>query len=223
MKEVILGYIIVQLFTTAFGLAVIESVRPLVIQALEKEGYIKNKNSLYNFSYAITNVLKGFIPFYYLIKSLSIIANKDHVESQVKDLIESKAYVRDDSIIEINNEEETVDSVFKDDLSYGIEFEKPEKYTARKNNLSLYKTYETPVEYEEIISTKEDNLELSPFINNDKVVEQVVVKDDVTNKDIAKAICNLNLDELKALKNKIETLQLLKSTKKELKLEKETI
>ena len=68
MKEFILGYIIVQLFSTAFGLAVIESVRPLVIQTLEREGYIKNKNSLYNFSYTLINILKGFIPFYYLLK-----------------------------------------------------------------------------------------------------------------------------------------------------------
>ena len=54
-------------------------------------------------------------------------------------------------------------------------------------------------------------------------IKEVVVKDDVTNKDIAKAICNLSIDELKSLKDKIETLELIKITKKELKLEKDNI
>lgn len=225
MKEFILGYIIVQLFSTAFGLAVIESVRPLVIQTLEREGYIKNKNSLYNFSYTLINILKGFIPFYYLLKSINLIATRGDIQDQVRDLIKNKAYVKEDEVISDDNDDiQVVDNVFKDEaLLKSLEFEKPEKYTARRNDITLLDTYETPVEYITRESNKDDHLELTPFINKDEVVKEVVVKDDVTNKDIAKAICNLSIDELKSLKDKIETLELIKITKKELKLEKDNI
>ena len=67
MKTAILVYVITQLVTTAYGLAVIESVKPFVEKQLRDIGYHRNKNSLYNFNNTFTNILKGFIPFYYLI------------------------------------------------------------------------------------------------------------------------------------------------------------
>ena len=87
-----------------------------------------------------------------------------------------------------------------------LEFEKPEKYTARKNDISLYDTYETPIEYITRETKQENDLEITPFSNDDKVVEHVVVKDEVSKEDIAKAITELDVYELELLKSKISDL-----------------
>ena len=223
MKNVILVYAITQLLTNAYGLAVIESVRPLVVSKLQDMGYIKNKNSLYNFSNTLSIIAKGFIPFYYLIKAINIIKNRGNVDAATNELINKKAYIKED-------EEENYDnSIFggkkEDNIVEDIDlaFEKPEKYTARHNDVSnLYDTYETPIEYITRESTKDDELTLSPYMGEEKIIEHKVVKDQVTNKDIAKAICNLNSEELKLLQEKIKLLQSIKKKNtKELKLEKD--
>lgn len=225
MKNVFILYVITQLVTTAYGLAVIESTRPFVESKLIDQGYHKNKNSLYRFNNTASNILKGFIPFYYLIKSLKITMRKGDVSNEVMEQIKSKNYVLDEEEIEeeIPTDVKVIEDIKEDDLvnSMNIAFEKPEKYTARKNNISLLDTYETPIEYEEKQASKEDDLELSPFVNNEKVVEQVLVKEEVTNKDIAKAICDLDLHELVSLREKIAELEEIKKNNKELKLEKD--
>ena len=223
MKTFVIIYIISQLVTTAFGLAVIESSRPFVESKLRDKGYQKNKNSLYNFNNTTSNILKGFIPFYYLIKALRITFNKGDVSKEVIDEIESKNYVPVEEEKTITADVQVIENNNTDDLVNNIDivFEKPEKYTARKNDFDLLETYETPIEYITRDSTTEDKLEVSPFINSEKVVEQVVVKSDVTNKDIAKAITDLNLYELSLLKEKITSLENIKKKNKGLKLEKD--
>ena len=48
MENLILAFIIAQLISTAYGLAVIGSVRPIIEKKLKDEGYVlKNKNSMY--------------------------------------------------------------------------------------------------------------------------------------------------------------------------------
>ena len=94
MDRVIIVLIIIQLITTAFGLAVIESVRPLINKGLRDRGYIlRNKNSLYNFSSTITDIAKGFIPFYYFSKAIAIISNKDRISDLINDEINSGKYL----------------------------------------------------------------------------------------------------------------------------------
>ena len=89
-----------------------------------------------------------------------------------------------------------------------------------KMSRTIYDKYETPVEYITIAATKEDELELTPFIGGDKVIEHVVLKDEITKKDIAKAISDLSADELEMLSEKIITLASIKKEKK-LKLERD--
>ena len=102
-----------------------------------------------------------------------------------------------------------------------IVFEKPEKYTARKNDYAVYDTYETPIEYITHVSESTDELSLTPFMNDSKVVEHVMVKDEVTKEDIAKAITELDAYELELLKDKIATLAEIKRKKGSLVLEKD--
>ena len=93
---------------------------------------------------------------------------------------------------------------------------KNQKNTARKNDISLYDTYETPIEYITRETTNEDVLEITPY---DKIVERVVVKPEVSKSDIAKAIADLDIDELNMLKDRIITLVDIKKENKKLKLE----
>ena len=250
MKNVILVYAITQLLTTAYGLAVIESVRPLVIDELHRQGYIRNRNSLYNFNYAFSNILKAFIPFYYFIKALNIISNHGNIDSEVREMINKKSFVSADDINEDELIEENEDnSIFQGEV---VEFEKPEKYTARKNNFDLYNTYEEDINYHNVVENTDEE-DINPFIVKnvtaeekeekkpkfidaadiieideeekelkDETKEEVKEeKTEVSSKDIAKAICDLNIDELKLLKEKINALQNLKSSNIELKLEKD--
>ena len=222
IQKVLIVYAIVQLMTTAYGLAVIESIRPMVEEKLKDQGYIKKKNSLYTFSNALTNIAKGFIPGYYLFKAINILKdNQGSIDKRVAEAIKNGTYVSEAALKEEAVEQEMAEeSIFRSPYDYA--FEKPEKYTARKNDISLYDTYETPVEYIERVSTKEDEIDLTPFQNADKVVEHVVVKEEVSKSDIAKAISDLSVGELDLLDHRIiELAQIKRDREKKLSLEKD--
>ncbi len=223
MDKVLLVYAIVQLITTAFGLAVIESIKPIVEERLETSGYVKrNRNSLYNFNDSLINVLKGFIPFYYFSKAMTIISNKkSSIRRQMDEEIKNGNYYNPKNVPEIQVIEESPKSDVLVNNEAEVVFEKPEKYKARKNDISLYDTYETPVEYITRETTKEEELELTPYMADDKVVEHVVVKNDVTSADIAKAISELDIYELELLRDKLSILVENKKQDKGLTLEKD--
>lgn len=205
MQNALIIYAIIQLITTAYGLAVIESIRPMVEEKLRDQGYIKNKNSLYTFSNTLMDIAKGFIPCYYLVKAIRIISDKSSVDKRVNEQIKKKNYINENDLEDEIVEEDTTDSIYKG--PYDLAFEKPEKYTARKNDISIYDTYETPVDYIERVSNQqEDDLSITPFESDTKVIEHVVVKDEVTNADIAHKISQLTPAQLDRLGGSIVRL-----------------
>ena len=224
MDRFLLVCIIIQLITTAFGLAVIESVRPLINRGLRDRGYIlRNKNSLYNFSSTITDIAKGFIPFYYFSKALAIISNKDRISDLINDEINSGKYLTLEDVENKKKEEEGIGdlSIFK---SARVEFEKPETYKARKIDYSMYNTYETPIEYITREVNEEEDLELSPYVKEEEKVapiEKSEIINIVSKSDIAKAISELDLNELEKLQSKINELSEIKKEDLKLKLEKD--
>ena len=215
MGTIFLIYIVAQLMTTAFGLAVIDKVQTTINARLHEKGYVlKNKNSLYDFNDKIIAFAKGFIPFYYAIKAINLTSGKNAIEAEVEKVISSGKYIN------INQEEK---EEIKEDLSIAkldneIIFEKPEKYTARKNDYVLYDTYVTPIEYVTRESSPEDKLSLTPFLDENRIVEHVMVKESVTKTDIAKAIGELSIEELEALNKTITTLTEVKRNNKLLAL-----
>ena len=215
--EIILIYAIIQLLTTAYGIAVIESVKPKIEKKIYDEGYVVNKNSLYKFNSTISDILHGFIPFYYLTKAIKLITTNNAIEYEAMKEIKKGKYINPNEIkkteiINIPSEEEKVEVKEK------IEFEK-EKYTARKNNYVLYDTYDSPVSYKEEISSEENSL--TPFSNDSKVIQNVIVRNNPTNSDIAKAISLLDENELEILNNNIKALIEIKKRKNTYKLEKD--
>ena len=223
MKNIMLVYIVTQLLSTAYGIAVIESVKPVIEKSLEDKGYVlRNKNSLYRFNNKISNILKGFIPFYYAVKATKLVRGKNAIERAVNNEINSGEYNTEEQMRQmILDEEERKRNQVVDVKEPEIVFEKPEKYTARKNDYAVYDTYETPIEYITHVSESTDELSLTPFMNDSKVVEHVMVKDEVTKEDIAKAITELDAYELELLKDKIAALAEIKRKKGSLVLEKD--
>lgn len=218
MKNFVLVYAIIQLISTAYGLAVIESVKPIVKPKDDKTE--KNKNSLYNYNSTFVDVLKGFIPFYYFAKALSLLTvSKMKTETTVSN---DNKYLNENEVTII---EEPKNDIFVNP-PVNLEKERPERYVARKNDISVFDTFETPIEYitrqnKANSDIKEENLELTPFLGGNNVVEHVVIKEEVTKSDIAKAIAELNPEELEALKEKIALLADMKKRNVSLRLEKD--
>ena len=112
MKNFILVYIIVQLVSTAYGLAVIESIKPVVKPKNEYDS--KNKNSLYNYSSTYKDILRGFIPFYYFVKALSLLTTTKK-EVKEEEINETNKYLRSDNASEVTviDEPDTDFSIYR--------------------------------------------------------------------------------------------------------------
>lgn len=219
ISTIFLIYVVTQLMSTAFGLAVIDRVQMAIKTELREKGYIlKNKNSLYNFNDSFILFAKGFIPFYYAIKALNMTSDKDLIQKEFQKAIESGKYI---NINEIENNTELEEKP-QEDFSLFIpektSFEAPEKYRARKNDHTLYDTAISPIEYVIKETEPADDLRLTPFDEENKIVEHVMVKKDITNEDIAKAISQLNIEELETLTQTINTLVNIKKNNQQLSL-----
>ena len=147
-------------------------------------------------------------------------------KDKTPNLVEENEYLKEEKTtpeVTVIEDEDTDYSIFRGNLRLD---EKPEKYTARKNDISVYDDLETPIEYITRQNTKtvevdEKNLELTPFLGANNVIDHVVIKDEVTKNDIAKAISELDPYELELLRDKLETLADIKKRNMRLKLEKD--
>ena len=202
MTNVILAFIIAQLISTAYGLAVIGSVRPIIEQRLKDKGYVlKNKNSMYKFNENLGKFFRGLIPGYYAVKAIH---DGEYITREEREAIRQR-------------EEFMKTASLSKPVEPQIIFEKPEKYVARKNGYTLYDTYEVPVEYNTYETTKEDELNITPYTGIVKEVPKVIEKE-VTKSDIAKAIAELDATELQALGDKVVALAEIKQRNKSLRL-----
>lgn len=215
MGNILLIYVVVQLITTAYGVSVIETVKPIVNRKLLDDGYVlKNKNSMYKFNDKIENILKGFIPFYYAFKAFELVKNGDPVEKAYNKEIEEGNYITRDEEEEQRARLELAKSFshVKVNSNPSIMFEKPERYVARRNDYDLLSTREEDVKYDVIKSENEEDASITPFR---KVVkpEPVVTITQASKKDVVKAIMNLNSDELDLLEQRIRELSASKKKK----------
>ena len=220
MKNLLIIYAVIQLVSTAYGIAVIETVKPIIKPKGEYDS--ENKGSLYNFSTTIKDILKGFIPFYYFSKALALVAHSRSMKYKNQEIIESEDEKEDEDLI-IYEEPKTDNSLF---MGYRILDEKPEKYVARKNDISVYDEEETPIEYItrqnlNKVQEEEKDLELTPFLGGSNIVEHVVLKDEVSGTKLAKAIAELSPEDSKLLREKLLYLEELKERTKSLRLEKD--
>ncbi len=206
MGNAILVYLIIQLLSTAYGLSVIEAVRPVVNKKLIDDGYVlKNKNSMYRFNEGLTNFAKGLIPFYYTIKAINLVKGSDAVERAAIEEIRKGNYITLEEALNPVKEESFVDDTIARAPEPAISFEKPDKYVARKNDFLLLETHEEDVEYDTINEVNEDKQVITPFDEKlvdktpkkteEKVVRLVTTKD-ITSQDVIKMLRNLSPEQI---------------------------
>lgn len=216
MKNVVLVFVIAHLLSTAYGISVIETVKPLVKKKLVDEGYIlRKKSSMYKFNEGLTNFLKGFIPFYYAIKAFKLTNNNDPVYTASVEELYNRNYITRDEVEEEKARRELVKSVGKPSMVVepALGFNKSERYFARRTDLILSRDYKDKVEYD---IKHDDNLSITPF---DSSVVQIIkeVPKEPDKKDIVKAIMNLEPAELEMLDQSVRELIAVKSHKRVLR------
>ena len=199
MGKVILVYAIIQLITTAFGLSVIETIRPIVNKKLLKDGYVlKNKNSMYKFNEDLTNFAMGLIPCYYLIKAMNMVRGSDAIEREAARQVKIGNYVTMEEylypVVEINKEDKNVAKIIHE-----VEpFEKEYKHVARKNTYSFLESNGEKVKYSETYQNEQKEL-ITPYAERtvDTIIKEVAAKP--TIKDILNAIYGLNPEDIDKL------------------------
>lgn len=199
MGKVILVYAIIQLITTAFGLSVIETIRPIVNKKLLKDGYVlKNKNSMYKFNEDLTNFAMGLIPCYYLIKAMNMVRGSDAIERETARQVKIGNYVTMEEylypVVEINKEDKNVAKIVHE-----VEpFEKEYKHVARKNTYSFLESNGEKVKYSETYQNEQKEL-ITPYAERtvDTIIKEVAAKP--TIKDILNAIYGLNPEDIDKL------------------------
>lgn len=219
MGNVILIYFIIQLLSTAYGISVIETVKPIVNKKLVDDGYVlKNRNSMYKFNEGLINFAKGLIPFYYALKAVKLVKGSDAIEREAINQIKKGNYITTEEAIDEMNAASAITTEDKNLIKVNsepvIEFEKPEKYTARRNDFELLESHEEEIRYVTTYETKEEKLSITPFVN-DKT--KTVIKE-VTKKDIVNAIMDLNPYELDQLRAKLQELSEIKRKQATLRL-----
>lgn len=202
MGKVILIYLIVQLITTAFGLSVIETIRPIVNKKLIDDGYVlKNKNSMYKFNENLTSFLLGLIPCYYLFKALNMVKGSDAFEREAINQIRKGNYVTVEEYlyptVEVNKEDTNVTKIVSEPEPY----EKDYKHVARRNDYLLTETNENNVKFQEAY-TESDKLEITPF--SDKYVMPKTKA--ITVEDILEYIFGFSPEKLDRLGEKAHEL-----------------
>ena len=182
--NVLIIYVTIQLLSTACMLAVMDKVKPEIDNIIKENGYNPNRvNQMIELNDKLGKMLKGLIPLYYAVLSLSLITNKNKIESYALNEIKTGKFekVSKTEDIEYDNteEEEYVDeSVINENFKVNIRPQKQynwnipvtEKYIARRNNNIDFKSDESVVEeIKKIEDTKIEIKEesgLSPFDQN---------------------------------------------------------
>lgn len=219
MMNAVLIYVLVQATTNAMGLFFIYSTQSRVNEEILKRNYkLTEKNSLYSFSEGISNFFKGFIPFYYLGKGLSIIKDSGDFKNTVDKAIASGKY----EPIDFQTRKTPVVPVEKEqDLKVEFEIVK-EPFKARKIDSSIYNPHETPIEFIERVVSDDYLLSPTPYAESTlDIKEEVKEQEDTRANDLANYISNLPNDQLRALEESIRALRQTKEKAYTMKLEKE--
>ena len=219
MENLFLIYAVIQLISTAYGLSVIETVKPIVNKKLVDDGYVlENRNSMYKFNEGLINFFKGLIPFYYAIKAIKLVKGSDAIEREAINQIKKGNYITIEEAIKEENEKNTINtediSLVKVNNEPVVSFEKPEKYTARKNEYKLLESHDEDIKYDKTYEMKEEKLDITPFTSK----KSTSVVKEVTKKDIVSAIMDLNVYDLEQLRSKIQELTEIKKNQATLRL-----
>lgn len=215
--NILIIYTAVQLLSAACMLAISDKIRPEINRIIENNGYNVNKvNTMLEFNDKLGKILKGLIPLYYVFLSMSLIINKNKIESYALNEIKTGKYEKTNNIdntIYDEEEEYIDDSVINENFKVNIRPQKQynwnlpltEKYVARRNNNLEFEINEIPNETKEETITKEFSDEecLSPFTESAFIKPEIQkIEDTIEEKTIKPEI----IEEKKEEKQVKETI-----------------
>lgn len=219
--NILIIYATVQLLSTACMLAISDKIRPEINRIIENNGYNVNKvNTMLEFNDKLGKILKGFIPLYYAFLSISLIINKNKIESYALNEIKTGKYEKTNNIdnATYDEEEENIDdSVINENFKVNIRPQKQynwnlpltEKYVARRNDNIEFEINEIPNEIKEETITKEFSDEecLSPFTESAFIKPEIQkIEDTIEEKTIKPEIIEEKEEEQEVKKEVKETI-----------------
>lgn len=211
--NILIIYTAVQLLSAACMLAISDKIRPEINRIIENNGYNVNKvNTMLEFNDKLGKILKGLIPLYYVFLSMSLIINKNKIESYALNEIKTGKYEKTNNIDNTTYDEEDKyidDSVINENFKVNIRPQKQynwnlpltEKYVARRNNNLEFEINEIPNETKEETITKEFSDEecLSPFTESAFIKPEIQkIEDTIEEKTIKPEIIEEKEEEKQA-------------------------
>lgn len=219
--NILIIYTAVQLLSAACMLAISDKIRPEINRIIENNGYNVNKvNTMLEFNDKLGKILKGLIPLYYAFLSMSLIINKNKIESYALNEIKTGKYEKTNNIDNTTYDEEDEyidDSVINENFKVNIRPQKQynwnlpltEKYVARRNNNLEFEINEIPNETKEETITKEFSDEecLSPFTESAFIKPEIQkIEDTIEEKTIKPEIIEEKEEEQEVKKEVKETI-----------------
>ncbi len=204
ITNVLLIYGVTTLLTDAYGLTVLATVDRFVKEELKNRKYeLRNKGSLYNFNEKLGKFTLGFVPFYYTLKALKTIDQKDVISRQADEKIANGEYFTHDENIAFYEEEEN-------NRQKSVIVKEPEvvfeKYKARSNTDSaIYYPVEEPI-FDEKVS---DELEITPFKSQENIKHNESNKEE----DIIQKIYSMDPERLEQFGKRVIDLAQVKNKK----------
>lgn len=223
--NILIIYTAVQLLSAACMLAISDKIRPEINRIIENNGYNVNKvNAMLEFNDKLGKILKGLIPLYYAFLSMSLIINKNKIESYALNEIKTGKYEKTNNIDNTTYDEEDEyidDSVINENFKVNIRPQKQynwnlpltEKYVARRNNNLEFEINEIPNETKEETITKEFSDEecLSPFTESAFIKPEIQkIEDTIEEKTIKHEIIE-EKEEEKQVKETITNKDIAKA------------
>lgn len=211
--NILIIYTAVQLLSAACMLVISDKIRPEINRIIENNGYNVNKvNTMLEFNDKLGKILKGLIPLYYVFLSMSLIINKNKIESYALNEIKTGKYEKTNNIDNTTYDEEDEyidDSVINENFKVNIRPQKQynwnlpltEKYVARRNNNLEFEINEIPNETKEETITKEFSDEecLSPFTESAFIKPEIQkIEDTIEEKTIKPEIIEEKEEEKQA-------------------------
>lgn len=196
--NILIIYTAVQLLSAACMLAVNDKIRPEINRIIENNGYdISRVNTMIEFNDKLGKILKGLIPLYYAFLSMSLIINKNKIESYALNEIKTGKYEKVNNIDNTiyNEDDEYIDdSVINENFKVNIRPQKQynwnlpltEKYVARRNNNLEFEINEIPNEIKEETITEDYSNEagLSPFTESAFIKPEILKIEEDTKEEI---------------------------------------
>lgn len=195
-------YLLSTLYTNSMGLIILSKCNPMIVEEIEKKGYIlKEKTDEEVLKTIIKNSLLFLIPGYFLRKALKLSIKED----KINELIEEKLNKKEIIPVKSDNVYDTVFSKENDKLSLG-KYESVVPYKAMSLEDSMY-TKERYSNTEDIDMDfwEEEEKDLKPYLEEEEKQVQEIKKE-----PMQEYLSSISEEELENMAKQLDFIRKLK-------------